>query len=108
MHMLADQSEPLREGRLEHDVDRLIRERGLRRYGLFLVSGEGRILPDGSENASGYVVDQDGRVFFFALDWDAGLRRVSFTQWEQVDAAAEADWDDDPEFQQARKAAGLA
>jgi hypothetical protein len=51
-----------RHNREQQDLERLIADKGLKRYGLFLVSGEGRRLPDGSEETSRYVVNQDRRV----------------------------------------------
>lgn len=84
----------------------LIRERGVRRYGLFSVTTEGKALPDGSEAASGYVVDDNDRIFFFWLDWDAEQGRVVFTDWDQVQP--ESTWEDDREYQEARNVAGLS
>ena len=91
--------------REENDLHRLIRDQGLRRYGVFLVTGEGKILPDGSEDASGYVVDEAGRVFFFWLDWDDQLEGVTFAKWKSIEP--DADWEDEPEYLEARRAAGL-
>jgi hypothetical protein len=86
-------------------MDKLLREMGLRHYGLFAVTTEGKPLPDGSESASGYVLDAQGRVFSFWLDWDDDQRRIAFTEFKRVEA--EPDWEDDQEFQEARQAAGL-
>lgn len=72
------------------DLHRLIREHGLDQYGTFFVSGEGKLLPDGSENGSGYVIDAGGRVFWFWLDWDLDRQALALTQWEQV-SGEEAD-----------------
>jgi hypothetical protein len=86
-------------------MDGLIRETGIRRYGLFGVSAEGESLPDGSETASGMVVDQDGSVFSFWLDWDEKERRPALTHWEPVNT--DADWLEEEEYLQARREAGL-
>src|SRR5437764_15280610 len=51
-------------------LDELIQQEGIQQYGLFSVTTEGKLLPDGSESASGFVVDADDRVFYFWLDWD--------------------------------------
>lgn len=86
-------------------LDRLIRETGITRYGLFGVSSEGKNLPDGSVAASGLVVDQDGQVFSFWLDWDDARGCVALTEWRRVEP--EADWLNDEEYVAARRAAGL-
>lgn len=86
-------------------LPRLIRERHIGRYGLFGVTGEGRELPDGSESASGYLVDELGRVYFFWLDWDHVRGEAAFIKWRQVEP--QPDWDDDQEYREAREAAGF-
>lgn len=91
-----------RRQRVLHD---LLRERGVQRYGLFMVTTEGKTLPDGSESASGYAVDEHGRVFFFWLDWDGSEQRPTFIRWRQVEPRPE--WEDDEEYQEARSQAGL-
>jgi hypothetical protein len=95
-------------GQETHQVDaltRLLRERGVDRYGLFLVSGEGRKLPDGGEATSGYVIDEAGRVYFFWMAWDTAVNRISLTRWQQVEP--DPDWLEEPEYRLAREAAGL-
>ena len=84
----------------------LIREKGLRRYGLFYVTGEGEAFPDGTESASGYVVDSHGRVFFFWLGWDHGRGLPCLVQWDEADQATTDR--SDPEYRQACEAAGLS
>lgn len=84
----------------------LIQGRGLRRYGLFFVTQEGRRLPDGSEDASGYVLDETGRTFFFWLGWDEGHHSLTFTEWEQVDP--DPSWMESAEYHRACEQAGLA
>jgi hypothetical protein len=79
--------------------------RNIRRYGLFGVTTEGKPLPDGSESASGFVVDDRGRVFSFWLGWDERQQRLAFTRWAEV--RPEPDWEEDEEYRQARRAAGL-
>ena len=91
--------------RAPDSVPELLRQKGLRRYGLFYVVGEGETLPDGSEAASGYVVDDCGRIFFFWVGWDDRCRGPTFTEWEEV-VETEADRAD-PEYRRAREAAGL-
>src|SRR6266571_2706387 len=87
-------------------LDELIRKRGIQQYGLFSVTTEGKQLPDGSESASGFLIDGESRVFFFWLDWDDRLRHIVFTDWKQV--KAEPEWEGDEEYQAARRAAGLS
>ena len=84
---------------------RLIAARGVRRYGMFFVTGEGTFFPNGVEESSGFVVDQQGQVFSFWTGWDSSRREVTFSQWELVDP--EVDWPDDDEYRKARKHAGL-
>jgi hypothetical protein len=83
---------------------RLLRERGIDRYGLFLVSGEGKQLTDDIEASSGYVVDAAGCIHFFWMDWDATRGRINLTRWQEV--APDPDWRDEPEYRQALELAG--
>jgi hypothetical protein len=87
-------------------LHRLTRDCGLRRYGLFCVTQEGRRLPDGSEDASGYVLDESGRTFYFWLGWAPQHHSLAFTEWEQVEP--DPAWPDSSEYQPARVEAGLA
>lgn len=91
--------------RAQATLHRLIRDRGLERYGLFFGTVEGKRLPDGSENASGYVVDDRGRVYFYWLDWDDRHNEAAFTDWEEV--RPEPDWSGEPEYRRACEAANL-
>jgi hypothetical protein len=90
------------------DLERLIRGRGLARFGIFHASGEGRMLPDGSESGSGYVIDENGRHYFYWLDWDVARARLALTRWEELDSGEFADLQDDPEYGRARADVGLA
>ena len=92
---------------LRSDLERLIRERGLDRFGVFHASGEGRLLPDGSESSSGYVVDNRGRHYSFWLDWDVGRGSLALTRWQALERDEFKDLPDDPEYRRARAAAGL-
>src|SRR5439155_13002880 len=93
---------------LRADLERLIRERGLARFGIFHSSGEGQLLPDGSESGSGYVVDECGRHYFYWLDWDVGRARLALTRWQKLQPTEFADLQDDPDYREARPAAGLS
>ena len=92
---------------LRADLERLIRERGLARFGIFHASGEGQLLPDGSESGSGYVVDESSRHYFYWLDWDVVRAHLALTRWQELGPTAFADLQDDPEYREARGAAGL-
>jgi len=92
---------------LRADLERLIRERGLARFGIFHASGEGQLLPDGSESGSGYVVDERGRHYFYWLDWDVGRAHLALTRWQELEPTEFADLRDDPEYREARATAGL-
>ena len=94
-----------RETRQAHIIEELLRERGIGRYGLFLVSSEGRELPGGGESASGYVVDSDGRVFFFWLDWDEAQECAVFSTWRR--AEPDGDWLEEREYREALEVAGV-
>jgi hypothetical protein len=89
----------------ESSINRLVRERGLRRFGLFFVTGEGEYLPNGEEEKSGYVIDDQGQAYSFWTGWDQNQQAVVFSDWEPVDA--EAEWSGVSEFERARVAAGL-
>ena len=86
-------------------LDGLVRERGLQRFAYFLVSGEGRFLPNGIEVTSGHVLDATGRVFRFWTDWDTDRDQASFRIWKL--AKTNPRWDRNREYQGARAAVGL-
>ena len=83
----------------------LLAERGLKRYGIFAVSGEGTVTPDGYEETSGYALSDEGQAFFFWTGWDESARRTTFDMWKPTEPQAE--WQEDEEYLAARKAAGL-
>jgi hypothetical protein len=83
----------------------LLRTHGVTRHGLFRVTVEPRSLPDGSDAATGYVVDESGRIFFFWLDWNIAEGRPDFIHWRQTETRPE--WLDDAEYVVARHEAGL-
>jgi hypothetical protein len=87
-------------------LERLVRERGLARFAFFLLSGEGTRLPDGSEELSGYVIDERGRVFSFWLSWDEELGEPFLSEWEAE--TPESHWTENAEYRRARGAVGLA
>jgi hypothetical protein len=87
-------------------LDELVRGRGLDRYAYFHVAGEGRFFPDGTEDVSGYVVDDRGREFFFWTGWEPERGAVTFRTWEEV--KPRADHRPGAEERRARAAVGLA
>lgn len=66
-------------------IHTLIADKKIGRYALFHEVGEGRQFPDGSEEMSGGVVDEQGRVYTFWTDWDAEHSRARFTTWDQIE-----------------------
>lgn len=87
-------------------LDSLLVERGLEQYGLFAVTGEGTVTPNGYEETSGYALSRDGQAFFFWTGWDEASQRTTFDMWQPTEPQAE--WESDQEYQAARVAAGLA
>jgi hypothetical protein len=102
---MATPGEPRPAGTEPDALDVLLRARGLRQYGVFLTSGEGKLLPDGSESESGYVVDASGAVYFYWLDWDPASSAPVLKVWERVESKAE--WATQHEYHLARQRAGL-
>lgn len=86
-------------------LEHLAREQGLTRFGFFFVTAEGRYLPNGAEEKSGYVVDDRGRAFAFWTGWDEAAESIQFAEWEQVEI--EDAWNESSEYRRARAAAGL-
>jgi hypothetical protein len=86
-------------------LDALVRAKGLERYAYFFVTGEGRFLPDGTEESSGCVLDASGRVFSFWTGWDAGRGQKILAEWEEV--SVEPHWRRSAEYRRARAAVGL-
>jgi hypothetical protein len=102
---MAIQREVRQETGQEDVLTRLLHERGIDRYGLFLVSGEGRRLPGGVEATSGYVVNETGKVYFFWMDWETATNRISLTHWQE--AAPDPSWLEEPEYRRALEAVGI-
>ncbi len=84
----------------------LIREKGLEKYALFFVAGEGSEFPNGLEESSGCVIDGEGRIYSFLAGWDPGKGQPTFTLWEQIEP--QPDWLEDSEYRRARRRVGLA
>ncbi len=77
---------------------RLLAERGIHRFALFLVQQEGRMLPDGVEAISGFVLT-DSDVYGFWLDWDEGRGDFALNPWYRVEDPSQLA--SDPEYQRA-------
>ena len=87
-------------------IDALIREKGITgKYGVFFCTGEGRMLPGGDEESSGFVIDQRGRCYSFWTTWSRRHNKLAMARWERV--AIEPEWHSNTEYQRARAAAGL-
>jgi hypothetical protein len=86
-------------------LERVFAARGLERFVLFGVTGEGREMPNGIEEASGYALTPDGRVHFFWTGWDAERGQEIIRTWEE--ATPDEAWDDDDEYLAARQRLGL-
>ena len=86
-------------------LKQLAEGRGLGRHAIFFVTGEGETMPNGVEDASGHVIDEQGRVHAFWLGWDALQQAPAFTSWEEVEP--EPTWLKSAEYRQARENVGL-
>jgi hypothetical protein len=84
---------------------RLVETKGLKRYAFFFMTEEGRRLPNGLEDVSGYVVDATGRVFSFWTGWDAEHGVPAFRHWDQVQP--ESDWLEEEDYREALDAVGV-
>ena len=96
-------SKPSRQRQL---IERLLEERGIRRYALFLVQREGLTLPGGVEAVSGFALDGDGRVHGFWLDWDHEKKAYTLAPFYEVDQPESA-FPQDQEYRSARRTLGL-
>lgn len=82
-------------------LDRLLHERRLDRYALFWETREGREMPNGEEEESGYVQATDGRVFFWWTGWDIEQHAPFLKYWDE--ATPEPSWADSDEYLRARE-----
>ena len=74
-------------------------------YALFFVSGEGGSDDPDTEDASGFLIDRAGAVYYFWLAWNGPDGRPAITEWEQVDP--EPSWEHEREYRDARRRVGL-
>lgn len=99
--------------RQSRTIHALIQQKGYRpgEYALFLVSGEGKLLPTSSpddrlEEASGMLIDKSERIFAFWMSWDAASGRPVFVDWIQRPPSPGL-WKS-REYREARRQIGLA
>jgi hypothetical protein len=86
-------------------LEHLVKGLKLGRHAFFYVTGEGDIMPNGVEEASGHVIDERGRVFAFWLGCDDRRKVPIFTEWEEVQP--ESSWLESSEYRHARECVGL-
>jgi hypothetical protein len=94
-----------RQTRTGEVLRRLLTERSIGRFALFLVQEEGIELPGGLEAVSGFVLASTGEVFGFWLDWDADRGSYFLDPWYPVDDVSE--FAGDAEYLEARRTLGL-
>lgn len=80
-------------------------------YAVFLGTGEGEILPigteeDPAEEYSGYLVTRDGKPLFFWMAWDAEQAKPTMIHWDPFEPDTSLFEDD--EYLEARQAVGLS
>lgn len=85
---------------------KLIAEKVVGRFATFADVGEGEIFPDGTEATSGHVIVEDGREFYFWMEWDAEHHRPTLGTWVEVENPRSGDTS--VEYRRAREAVGLA
>ena len=68
-------------------VRELIADRVTGRFATFGEVDEGIMFPDGTEDMSGHVITEDGRLFVFWTAWDDVRARPTFATWEEVEDA---------------------
>lgn len=84
---------------------RLIESTGLKRYAFYLGTSEGREMPNGDIECSGYVINEDGRVYFFWTAWDDERKSEKLDIWRET--RPEPLWLEDPEYRVACESLGL-
>ncbi len=62
-------------------------------------------MPNGEEEVSGYVMDQDGRVFFFWTGWDQDTQTEILKTW--CEEQPESWWAENSDYRRAREWLGL-
>jgi len=52
-------------------------------FAIFDATVEGRIYPNGVEEKSGLVLNEDGRIWFFWTGWDEKRQAVTIRHWDE-------------------------
>ena len=71
-------------GLIRAELEQAIRARGLRRFAILHTVGEGRFYPNGMEERSGDVMDEEGRIWMFWTAWDPVREEVTLQDWEEA------------------------
>src|SRR3954462_12593986 len=79
----AQEMTALRNERSLAAASNLIAQRLSGRFAIFFDVGEGKIFPDGTEDMSGYVVDERGDHYFFWVDWDIDAGSPTLGTWKR-------------------------
>jgi hypothetical protein len=87
-------------------LTRLLRGRVQGKHALFFTSDEGIELPDGTEQMTGYAIDEQGDIHAFTLGWDAAQGAPALTRWRRSEP--ERFWDGVEEYRAARRRVGLS
>src|SRR2546430_2317201 len=87
-------------------LEQLVRAQNVGRHAYFFASGEGIEMPNGAAEESGYVIDEQARIFSFWLGWDANRGEPILETWARVEV--EPHWRDGPEYRRALAALNLA
>jgi hypothetical protein len=82
-------------------IRRLLEERGVRRYTLFLLQQEGTMLSKSVEAISGFALDESGAVHGFWLGYDEAGQDFKLDRFYQVDEP-ESQFATDMEFKRAQ------
>ena len=82
-----------------------IARRGLSRFAIFDICVEGRIYPNGFDEVSGSVLNEDGRIWFFWTGWDDERQAVTIRHWDEEPITPLLT--SGPEYERARRELGL-
>jgi hypothetical protein len=77
----AQAATALRDERSLAAASNLIAQRLSGRFAIFHDVGEGTIFPDGTEDLSGFVIDERGDHYFFWVDWDTAAGHATLGTW---------------------------
>src|SRR5689334_15994768 len=77
----------LRDERSLAAASNLIAQRLTGRFAIYHDVGEGKVFPNGTEDLSGWVVDERGDHYFFWVDWDAGADQPILGTWQREESS---------------------